>query len=86
MSTEPNITPDQLVSVMFQSIKLLGNAFWQLYGRFEALKQTICELHPEVKKTLEDRIQTAQNESLQEFASLQRMLELLGSMPKGPVQ
>jgi hypothetical protein len=71
VSREPDIPPEQLLNMMVQSIMLLGSAYWELFARFEALTQTVCELHPEIEKTVKERVQAAQNESAKGFASLQ---------------
>ncbi|MFZ3340213.1 MAG: hypothetical protein WA213_04970 [Terriglobales bacterium] len=67
----------KVIESIFQAQKLLTNAFWQLSGRFDALKAIVCELHPEVATRLEDRIRTEQNESLRQFEEIQQKLALI---------
>lgn len=67
----------KVIETILQAQQVLANAFWQLSGRFDALKAIVCELHPEVAARLEDRIRTEQNESLRQFAEIQQKLALI---------
>jgi hypothetical protein len=82
MNTPDNVQ-EQIIAALFQALKMLGTAFFQLNARFDALKATVCELHPEVAAQLEEKIRQDQNAASKEFADLQRMLELLGSSISG---
>jgi len=81
-------TPEEQtqIAALFQIIKMLSSAFFQLNARFDALKAIVCELHPEVAARLEEKIRQDQNAVAKEFADLQRMLELLGARVSGRTQ
>ena len=79
-------TIEQMLEMVFRSIKELNNAFFQLNAKIDIVKEVLVELHPELESQLEERIRKAQGDSTKEFATLQKILEILGTKPSGPVQ
>jgi hypothetical protein len=78
--TDPQV---QMLSMFLQAFKLLGDAFLQLTARVDAVKEIVCELHPEVAARLNEKIRQDQSETSKQFSELQRMIELLSSSVSG---
>ena len=79
-------TTEQKLAAALQLISMLAHSFWQLNARFDALKATVCELHPEVATQLEERIRKEQTASAKEFEKLLQTIEFLRSTISGQVQ
>jgi hypothetical protein len=86
MGDQSKPTPEQALAMIFQSMQLLADSFWQMSAKLDALKATVCELHPEVAIQLEERIRNSQNEASTQFAELQRTIEFLRTKFSGPIQ
>jgi hypothetical protein len=82
----PNPTPEQVLLGLLQMSQLLMDAFLKLDARFDALKTTVCELHPEISQRLEQHIQEFQTENSRKFSELLIIQEFLRRAASGPVQ
>ena len=69
---------------LFKGFKLVSSLLLQLTARFDVLKAALYELHPELESQLEPRIRKAQTDAVIEFATLQKIFELLNSKVPGP--
>ena len=79
----PDATLSDVLEGILAANKILADAFFQLSGRFDALKAIVCELHPEISDRLEKLISKEQSESLKQFAEIQQKMQLsLASLPK----
>lgn len=71
---EDQKTLTDIIDLLVQTNRMLSNYVLQLATRFDVLKETVCERHPEIAKKLEERIRKEESSSFLEYGELQLRL------------